>query len=183
MRTDEFLLRPILESDAELDYEAVVESRDFLRIWEGGGYPKDGFTVEDNRKDLAKMERRHNEGHSFAYTVMDLAETECFGCVYISPTDVSWLTETVVTATSDARWFDYDTVIQFWVRTSRLADKLDRRLLDALGPWLSDDWPIRSHVVMTSAALTHQVTMIEGAGLKREFELRYPDGGVDAAYA
>ena len=39
LRTDEFLLRPILESDAALDYEAVMASREYLRTWEGTGWP------------------------------------------------------------------------------------------------------------------------------------------------
>ena len=34
LRTDEFLLRPICASDAELDYEAVMESKELLHRWE-----------------------------------------------------------------------------------------------------------------------------------------------------
>ena len=34
LRTDEFLLRPLRASDAQLDYEAVMESREFLRGWD-----------------------------------------------------------------------------------------------------------------------------------------------------
>src|SRR5215218_4357264 len=83
LRTDEFLLRPIRESDAELDYDAVMESREFLRLWEQSTWPEDDFTVEANRADMAKLERRHAEGESFTYTVMNLEETRCLGCVYI----------------------------------------------------------------------------------------------------
>jgi hypothetical protein len=34
LRTDEFLLCPMLVSGAELDDEAVMESKEFLRLWE-----------------------------------------------------------------------------------------------------------------------------------------------------
>ena len=33
LHTDEFVLRPLLVSDTELDYEAVMETREFLRVW------------------------------------------------------------------------------------------------------------------------------------------------------
>ena len=133
LRTDEFLLRPILTSDAELDYEAVMESKEFLRTWEQSGWPEDDFTVEANREDMDKLERRHNERVSFTYTVMNLTETECLGCVYISPPDVPWIARAEITAVDGAQWSDYEAVVAFWVRQSRLADETDRRLLDALG--------------------------------------------------
>jgi len=185
LHTDEFLLRPILGSDAELDYEAVMESKEFLRVWAGESWPEDDFAVEDNSKDMEKMEGRHNERHSFGYTVMNLAETQCLGCVYIVPTDVSWMADTAVSAVGDAQWSEYDTVVLFWVRKSRLADELDRRLLDALGPWLKHEWPIKDYVIMTSEALTQQVAMIEGAELKLKFRLKDPndtDGSVAYTY-
>ena len=175
LRTDEFLLRQLVVADAELDYEAVVESKEFLRVWEGTDWPEDDFTVEANRADMEKMEGRHNDRHSFAYTVMNPTETECFGCVYIFPTDVSWLAKTQVDALGDDAWSAYDMCLSFWVRTSRLADGLDRRLLDAVNSWLMNDWPIKDHVVVTVEQLDQQVAMIEGTGLQRTFRLTEPD--------
>lgn len=171
LRTDEFLLRPILASDAEIDYPAVMETKEFLRIWEGGGYPPDDFTVDDNRKDLAKMEGRFNDRHSFAYTVMNLTETECFGCVYIFPTDVSWLADTEVAGVGDSDWSDYDAVVQFWIRTSRLAEGVDRKLVAAMQSWLTNEWPFTGHVLMTSEPLDQQIGTIKGAGLELKFRL------------
>ena len=52
LETREFILRSILVSDAELDYEAVMESREFLRKWEQSAWPADDFTVEANRQDM-----------------------------------------------------------------------------------------------------------------------------------
>lgn len=82
----EFLLRPIQESDAALDHEAVMESKEFLRSWEQTGWPEDDFTVEANRADLVRLAQRHNAGTSFAYTVLDPSLAKCLGCVYIFPT-------------------------------------------------------------------------------------------------
>ena len=49
MRTEDFVLRPILASDAERDHAAVMETRVELRLWEQTAWPEDDFTVEANR--------------------------------------------------------------------------------------------------------------------------------------
>ncbi len=98
LNTREFVLRPLLASDAELDYDAVMESREFLREWEQSTWPEDDFTVEANRADLVKAERRHANGDAFTYTVMNLDQTECLGCVYVLPPDARMFAGVQVTA-------------------------------------------------------------------------------------
>lgn len=184
LRTDEFLLRPIRTSDAELDYDAVMESREFLRLWEQSSWPEDDFTVEANREDLDKLERRHADGESFAYTVMDPAETRCLGCVYILPTDAHMFSRSEISATDAAPWSAYEAAVYFWVRKARIADGLDRRLLETLDPWLERDWSIGRHLFVTSEQFEQQVSMIEGAGLRRMFEIDDPKHvGRSLAYA
>jgi hypothetical protein len=184
LRTDEFLLRPIRASDAELDYEAVMESKAFLRQWEQSSWPADDFTVEANRQDLAKLERRHADGESFTYTVMNPTETHCLGCVYIFPTAARLFSRAQIAAIDGARWSAFEAAVYFWIRKSRLADKLDRRLLDALGPWLARDWRIEHHLIVTNEQFAQQVAMIEGANRQLRFQLRFPnEPGKSLAYA
>lgn len=184
LRTDEFLLRPIRASDAELDYEAVMESREYLRRWEQSSWPKDDFTADANREDMIKLERRHAARESFTYTVMNTSETQCLGCVYILPTSARWLSKAQITALGDAKWSAYEAAVLFWIRKSRLADGLDRRLLDAFGPWLADVWRIPNHLVITNEQFEQQVALIEGAGLQLRFRLERPDEpGNSLAYA
>ena len=85
LRTDEFLLRPIRASDAERDYEAVMESREFLRRWEQSSWPTDDFTVDANRKDMEKLERRHTGGESFTYAVLNPTERNALVASTSSP--------------------------------------------------------------------------------------------------
>ena len=179
LRTDEYVLRPILVADAELDYEAVMESREALRLWEQSTWPEDDFTVDANRKDMEKLERRRAQRESFTYTVMDPTETTCLGCVYVFPTDAPLYTRTTVTALDDDRWSDFDVVTSFWVRTSRLADGLDQRLLDALARWLDDEWPTGPNLFLTSELYEEQVAMFERAGLQRRFRLDDPKHDAD----
>ena len=148
LRTDEFLLRPILASDAALDYEAVMASKEYLRPWEQTGWPADDFTLDANRADVEKLARWNVSGERFTYTVLDPTGKQCLGCVYLVPTDAPMFARKEIAALDGARWSDYAVVVHFWVRTSRLADGLDRRLLDALGPWFVDAWRL--------AALSHR---------------------------
>jgi hypothetical protein len=183
LRTDEFLLRPIRATDAQLDYEAVMESKDFLRLWEQTTWPEDDFTVAANRADLERLEQRHTDGESFTYTVMHPDETQCLGCVYIVPTGARQLAKSEIAAIDGDQWSDYQVAVYFWIRKSRLADGLDQRLLATLGPWLERDWHIGRHLIVTSEQYEHQVSLIEDTGLSRLFRLKSPnETGYSLAY-
>lgn len=183
LRTEEFLLRPLRESDAELDYEAVMESREFLRVWEQSTWPADDFTLEANRADLIRHEREHIAGEAFTYTVMNLDETECLGCVYIFPTTAPMYTRPEIAAVDGDEWTAHEAAFYFWVRLSRLADGLDGRLLAALGEWFAQEWGIASPLVITNEQFAQQVAVIEDAGLQLRFRLTFPnEPGQSLAY-
>ena len=183
LRTDAFLLRPIVADDAELDYAAVMETKEFLRLWEPGGWPEDDFTLAANRGDLAKMEERHRAGYAFGYTMMNLDETECLGCVYVMPSDAKMYAEVTVDAVGDRRWTDMKATVFFWVRHSRLDGGLEERLLAELRRWFGNDWGLAGHVYSTNERCERQVNLIESAGLTRQFELDTGDPGLTVAYA
>ena len=175
MRRDEFRLRPIGVADAELDYEAVMESREFLRAWEQSTWPEDSFTLEANRDDLQKLERRHAAKASFTYSVMNPTETQCLGCVYLFATNAVMFGRSKISPVDGALWSDYAAAVYFWIRLSRLADALDRRLLAALGRWLEEDWPFDSYLFVTNEQFTQQVAMMESAGLRLRFHIDDPN--------
>lgn len=172
IRTDRFVVRPIEVGDVELDYAAVMESRESLRLWEQSTWPEDDFTVEANLEDLNKMVERHRTGYAFGYTVMDPAETECFGCVYLMAPTSKMFAETEVVGAPAAAWREVDATVYFWVRESRVAEALDRVLLEALRAWLAAEWPFTAPVFVTSAQFAQQVAMIESTDLELRFELK-----------
>lgn len=45
-------MRPIVAGDAELDYAALMETREYLRLWQQSAWPEDDFIAEAKRKDL-----------------------------------------------------------------------------------------------------------------------------------
>lgn len=171
----DFVLRPIAASDAALDYEAVMESRDYLRTWEQTSWPADDFTVEGNREDLEMLEGRHARREAFTYTVMDPAQTECLGCVYVMPTDARMFTGARISPVGDRAWGDYQAAVYFWVRRSRLAEELDRVLLDRLRAWFAHDWPLGAPLIVTNEQFTQQVGVIAETDLQPRFEIEERD--------
>jgi hypothetical protein len=82
-------LRPIREADADIDYPAVMASRE--RLWakygDAWGWPPADMSYEADRQDLARHEREIAAQETFNYAVLDEAETALLGCVYIDPPD------------------------------------------------------------------------------------------------
>lgn len=113
LRAEEFFLRPIVADDAEMDYAAVMETREHLRLWRQSTWPEDDFTVEANREDLIELEQRHAAHRAFTYTVLDSDGTECLGCVYVYPTSATFLAKSAVTPVGGDQWADVDAVIFF----------------------------------------------------------------------
>jgi hypothetical protein len=118
-------LRPIRESDVEIDYPAVMGSRE--RLWsiygEAWGWPPATMTYEADREDLARHEREIAEHVTFNYAVLDADETRLVGCVYIDPHDD-----------------DADAESSWWVVDEFTGSALEREL-DAFVPrWLATTW-------------------------------------------
>ena len=80
-------LRPIRETDADIDYAAVMGSRE--RLWakygEVLGWPPAELSYEADKRDLARDEAATAAREAFTYAVLDERETALVGCVYIYP--------------------------------------------------------------------------------------------------
>jgi hypothetical protein len=172
--TNEFLIRPLSATDVELDYAAVMESREFLRKWEQSTWPADDFTLAGNLKDLERHEREHINRESFTFTVMNSTETECLGCIYIFPLTARWLSQAETTPMGDADWANYEAVVLFWIRQSRLVEAMDRQLLDILRPWLEQKWTFDGYLFLTNEQFEQQVAMFEAANLQFQIEVKLP---------
>src|SRR5271166_2289982 len=86
LETNEFRLRMLTVNDVVKDYDAVMSSVDHCKtIWPDLGWPE-GLTLEQNLIDLGWHQREFQTRRSFAYTVVNLAESVVLGCVYIEPT-------------------------------------------------------------------------------------------------
>jgi hypothetical protein len=122
-------LRPIRESDVDIDYPAVMGSRE--RLWakygEAWGWPPATMTYEGDRDDLAHHEREIAAHETFNYAVLDEPETELLGCVYIDPPGPGSPPDT-------------DAVVSWWVVDRMAGSDLDRELNEFVPRWLEQAW-------------------------------------------
>ena len=127
-------LRPIRADDVDIDYPAVMGSRE--RLWakygEAWGWPPETMTVEADREDLAHHEREIAAHETFNYAVLDADESELLGCVYIDPPEES--------APGN------DAVVSWWVVDEAVGSDLERALDELVPRWLADTWGFRNVV-------------------------------------
>ncbi|MEZ6119784.1 MAG: GNAT family N-acetyltransferase [Pirellulaceae bacterium] len=119
---EHFLLRPLEVADAEADFEAVLESKSELRALFGSDWPEDGFTLDQNRAELAEHQRAFRENESFTYAVVANDRQRILGSVYILPAE------------------DGDANVYYWIRTSEHGSGIAQELQLALKDWLASDW-------------------------------------------
>ena len=61
LKTAEFHLLPLTPAHVEIDYEAVIASREMLNLWSGSDWPTPDFTLAANLADLEWHDREYQE--------------------------------------------------------------------------------------------------------------------------
>ena len=130
LETEKFRLRMLTVNDVVKDYDAVMTSIDHLKgvFGSGSSWPTKDLTFEQDLIDLGWHQKEFQRRRSFAYTVMNLNESQCLGCVYIHPTYKK----------------DFDAVVYLWVRKSEYDKGLDPILFDAVKSWIEKEWPFKN---------------------------------------
>ncbi|MGO1510014.1 MAG: hypothetical protein ACTHXO_01715 [Actinomycetaceae bacterium] len=86
---DEFRLEPLGPRHNEADRAASRSSVDHIRATKGypdGSWPPpEGMSPERNLADLERHANDFTERKGFTFTVLDLADGDVIGCVYIYP--------------------------------------------------------------------------------------------------
>ena len=126
IETKDFRIRILTINDVVKDYDAVMSSIDHLRGVSGPSisWPSADLTLEQDLIDLGWHQKEFQIGSSFAYTVMNLDESRCLGCVYVDPSEKA----------------GYDAKVILWVRQSEIRKGLDEKLFSAVKIWLSEEW-------------------------------------------
>ncbi len=130
LETETFRLRMLTVNDVVKDYDAVMSSVDHLQgfFGERSRWPSQDLTLEQDLIDLGWHQKEFQIRSSFAYTVMDLDESQCLGCVYIFP--------------SEDNEFEVD--VYAWVRESELDKGTDKVLFETVKVWVESEWPFNS---------------------------------------
>ncbi len=123
--TTQFEVRPITTSDAEMDYEAVMESADVIHAaLLSEDWPEPDFTLAEDMRQLALKERLFDERKSFTYAVVSPDAKRILGSVYVKPG----------VGGPDAAVF-------MWVRKDAFDRGLDPMLERAVREWVDRAWP------------------------------------------
>lgn len=131
LNTERMHLEPLAPEHAELDFAALMGSREHLRdTLHWGNWPSADFTLEENREDLERHWEEFETRQAYAYTVLTPDRKRCIGCIYLNPRD-------------DEGW-EQSADMALWVVEDQLASELDRHLLEALLTWFESDWDFSS---------------------------------------
>jgi hypothetical protein len=126
-------LRPIRADDVDIDYPAVMGSRE--RLWakygEAWGWPPADMTYDADRDDLAHHEEEIAAHITFNYAVLPADESELLGCVYLDPPD-------------DRSPAGADALASWWVVDKEASGPLERALDDEVPRWLAGTWGFRA---------------------------------------
>ncbi len=119
--------RPIRPSDTDMDYAAVMGSRESLweLFGEAWGWPPDHLTYEDDHEELVRHANEIEAHESFNYALLDADETALLGCLYIDPPER----------------IGADAEISWWVVDSVAGTDLAAALETVIPAWISDEWP------------------------------------------
>jgi hypothetical protein len=124
LSTASFVLEPLGPQHNDRDYAAWTSSIDEIHAlpgWKDRRWPE-MMTLEENRGDLERHARDFANRTGFTYTVLDPADGDVIGCLYIYP-----------------RKDEPGALVESWVRADRL--ELDVPLAEAVAGWLARDWP------------------------------------------
>ena len=127
LATSQFRLEPLGPQHNEADHAAWTSSIEHIRSTigfpDGSWPPVEGMSLEQNLADLRRHADDFERRKGFTFTVLDPADDDVIGCVYLYPSPSE----------------EFDVTVQSWVRADK-AD-LDGPLAEAVAHWLASDWP------------------------------------------
>jgi RimJ/RimL family protein N-acetyltransferase len=158
LQTDRILLEPLAARHAELDFAALMGSREHLqRTLHWGDWPSADFTLEENRSDLEDHWKEFEAREGYAFTVLAPDRSRCLGCVYLVPAGRNDRTSR-------------GAQLAYWVIEEQLSEDLDRHLLEQVLAWIEQDW------LFDTVAIPLHVENERGAEIARALDLTLKEG-------
>jgi hypothetical protein len=167
-----FVFTRLTADHATLDNAALMSSADYLRTWSDSEWPTAGFTVAENRAELAWHDEEHEARTAFTYSVQDAGGSRVLGCLYLRPLRDMLLTRGVAPPAGPS-WPGGDTpCVRGWLRRDEPAE-VERRFLDEALTWLTGPaWEFSSLWWVATGADARQLGLLGELGWSRE--LRAP---------
>lgn len=144
------VLFPTDKNFYDSDYEAVMESKTFLRNWSQSSWPEDQFTAQENREDLQLHIDDNHTHRAYGYMIYTLDKKRCLGSVYINPLS-NW--EQYHDLIEGQRPEEIlDARIDFWIRDTERED-LEMIFVYFLADWMREVWKIKAAIVSRDTLL------------------------------
>jgi len=168
LSTRNCFLEPLSTDHLQLDYEAVMESKNFLRLWSKSTWPDDHFQLEDNLKDLQNHDWEHQNRIAFTYTILNPGKNQCLGCIYINPN----LRITAVTENERILLNQKPGNIRFWLRNSIQNTPKENIIIQELISWFVEVWKLETLLFSCNKQIPEQIELFRNNGLKLWLELQ-----------
>lgn len=148
LETPRFVLEPLHEKHAELDFAALMSCRARLsEELKWGAWPPEDFTVELNRADLRDHHDEFLREEAFAYTVLSPDRTRCLGCIYLE-------------RCAEIKGAQ----LAFWVVDDVL--DMEATLVTEVLKWVHSAWPINRVLIPLRETNTRGIDLARRLGLE-----------------
>ncbi|GAA1768927.1 hypothetical protein GCM10009795_013980 [Nocardioides hankookensis] len=167
-----FVAVPLTPDVAALDYDAYVASPDVIRVHSDGRWPVDGFTLEDELREVRQHQVDHEADRSFAFALLTPSGDRSLGCVYVNRLH-DYLSRVDAPPGLLAAFRAPSAMVTFWLRQDEQTTGLADVVVAAVDAWLSDEWPLERALFRVLPAEHSSRSALERHGLDR-VELALP---------
>jgi RimJ/RimL family protein N-acetyltransferase len=145
LRHPAFIATPLTTELTDLDFDAYLASPEVIRVHSDGRWPIDGFTRDEDRRQIAKHQADHEAGRAFTFLLLDPSRREAVGCLYLNPLH-DYLQRTGADQETMDRFPDGTMMVTYWIRQDRQGSGLSATVAEAVNAWLLDEWPFEAHL-------------------------------------
>ena len=152
LESTDFVVHRQRPSDNELDFDAVMSSKEILREWSDSEWPEDDFSLEQNGQDIAEHIADHEQNSDYGFSIFSPDENRLLGSLYLNavgPLLENYPTEPVTLA----RLLEFDVRVEYWLRAGVSPD-LEMRFVRAVIGWLETAWWFERPVFGTRKDMT-----------------------------
>jgi RimJ/RimL family protein N-acetyltransferase len=159
-----FVAVPLTPDVAALDYDAYLSSPDVIRVHSDGRWPVDGFTFEDDLRQVEQHQADHEARRSFAFALLDPSRREGLGCVYLNPLR-DYLERVGASPDLVGSLPESSAMVTFWLRQDQQDSGLPEAVATAVDEWLLTAWPFDRHLFRVLPGERSSCAALEALGL------------------
>jgi hypothetical protein len=163
LETADFVVHRQRPSDKELDFDAVMSSKEILREWSDSKWPEEDFNLEQNGQDIADHIADHEQNSDYGFSIFAPNKELLLGSLYLNavgpllknyPTDPMTL----------ARLLEFDVRVEYWLRAG-VSPELEMRFVRAVIKWLEEAWWFERPVFGTRKDMTSRRSLYLELGM------------------